>query len=114
MDAQTLNQWRKTIKQLLTELAEIPYVEGVDLQKKTIFDDQRDNYLVLVLGWEDFRRLHGCIVHLELIDNKIWIHEDGTDYGVATDLVAAGVPKENIVLGFKTPRLRSLTGFAVA
>jgi hypothetical protein len=85
-----------------------------DLQKKAVFDDDRNVYLVLVYGWEAVRRLHGCLAHLEIIGDKIWIQEDGTEYGIATDLVAAGVPKDRIVLGFKTPRTRRHTGFAVA
>ncbi len=114
MDTGTVNQWRELIKRLLEDLARIPYPEGISLEKKAVFDDQRGVYLVLVYGWEDVRRLHGCIAHLELIGDKIWIQDDGTEYGIANELVAAGVPKDHIVLAFKTPRTRQHTGFAVA
>jgi hypothetical protein len=114
MDTEVLNNWREIIKRSLTELADIPYPEGVDLQKKIAFDDQRAVYLVLVCGWQGVRRLHGCVAHLELIGDKIWIQEDGTEYGLATELVAAGIPPDHIVLGFKTPRTRRHTDFAVA
>jgi XisI protein. len=36
---------------------------------------------------------HGAIVHIRLIDGKIWIQYDGTEEGVATELLEAGVPK---------------------
>jgi hypothetical protein len=36
-----------------------------------------------------------------LIDNKIWIQQDETEDGIASDLLEAGVPKEDIVLGFR-------------
>ena len=114
MDPTTLNTWRTLVKKLLTDLAAIPYPDGIQLAKKTVFDDQANIYLVLVHGWEDVRRLHGCLVHIEIINDKIWIQQDGTEYGIATDLLAAGVPKEKIVLGFKTPRSRQHTEFAVA
>ena len=39
---------------------------------------------------------------------------DDTEEGVATDLLEAGVPKEDIVLGFRHPKVRQHTGFAVA
>ncbi|MGF1958284.1 MAG: element excision factor XisI family protein [Aulosira sp. DedVER01a] len=29
---------------------------------------------------------------------KLWIQQDGTDDGIANELAAAGIPKENIVL----------------
>lgn len=115
MDSQTLDRWREVIRKSLIELAEIPYLDGVDIRKKPVFDEERNAWLVVVEGWEKTtRRMHGCVAHIELIGDKIWIQEDGTDYGLATEFVAAGVPKEHIVLGFKTPRTREYTEFAVA
>ena len=43
-----------------------------------------------------------------------WIQQDGTEDGIATDLMVAGIPKERIVLGFKRPESRKYTEFAVA
>jgi hypothetical protein len=36
------------------------------------------------------------------------------EVGIATELVEAGVPKEQIVLGFRPPEMRQYTEFAVA
>ena len=58
-------------------------------------------------------RNHGCIVHLEIINGKIWIQRDGTEDGIAADLLAAGVPKSDIVLAFHPPEIRQHTDFAV-
>ncbi|MDZ8140638.1 MAG: XisI protein [Nostoc sp. DedQUE04] len=66
------------------------------------------------LGWNGDRRIHGCLVHIDLIDGKIWIQRDGTEEGIAADLERAGIPKEHIVLGFRPPELRPYTGYAVA
>ncbi len=60
-------------------------------------------------GWESGRRLHDCIVHLEIIRDKIWIHEDGLEDGIGSDLLRAGIPKNKIVLGFHPPEVRSFT-----
>jgi hypothetical protein len=49
-----------------------------------------------------------------LIGGKIWIQYDGTEEGVATELLEAGVPKAHIVLGFRHPRERKYSGRAVA
>ncbi|BBC25815.1 element excision factor XisI family protein [Pseudanabaena sp. ABRG5-3] len=46
-------------------------------------------------------------------NDKIWIHYDGIEDSVTEDLVAAGVPKEKIVLGFYPPDVRVHTGYAV-
>jgi streptomycin 6-kinase len=114
MDTETLTHWRQTIKRVLSELAAIPYPDVVQLTCKTVFDEAADIYLAIVEGWDDVRRLHGCLVHVEIKDGKIWIQLDGTEYGIAGELLAAGIPQDRIVLGFKSPRSRQYTGFAVA
>jgi len=41
------------------------------------------------------------------------IQYDGTSPGVAVELAESGIPKEDIVLGFRPPRVRPHTGFGV-
>lgn len=55
------------------------------------------------------RRVHGCLIHLDIIDGKIWIQRDGTEEGVGTELISAGIPKNRIALGFRSPELRQDT-----
>jgi XisI protein len=114
MDPNTLNHWRRTIKRILTDLAAVPFPEVVTMSAKTVFDEAADVYLVVVEGWQDVRRLHGCLVHVEIKGDKIWVQQDGTEDGVVADLLAAGISKDCIVLGFKSPASRQYTGFAVA
>ena len=67
----------------------------------------------MLVGWDNGRRVHGTTIHIDIIDDKIWIQYDGTESGVALDLVEAGVPRESIVLAFRPPEIRPHTGFAV-
>ena len=67
-----------------------------------------------LLGWEGYRRIHAGLIHIDLKDEKIWVQRDGTEYGVANELVDLGVPREDIVLGFQAPYKRPYTDFAVA
>jgi len=46
--------------------------------------------------------------------DKIWIEQDWTEDGIATELMKAGVPPEDIVLAFQEPEVRALGEFAVA
>ena len=114
MDTKTLNEWRQIIKKILAELAAIPFPEVVNLKAKSVFDEPSDIYMVLVEGWQDVKRMHGCLLHVEINDGKIWIQQDGTEHGVANELLVAGIPKDRIVLAFKSPQTRSHSGFAVA
>jgi hypothetical protein len=114
MDPTTLNHWRQMIKKICTDLAAIPFPEVVTMTAKTVFDETADIYLVVVEGWQNVRRLHGCLVHVEIKGDKIWIQQDGTEHGVAAELLAADVPRNSIVLGFKSPQNRGHTQFAAA
>ena len=67
----------------------------------------------MILGRENKRYHHGCLIHVDIIDGKLWIQRDGTEIGVANEFVEAGVPKGKIVLGFKSPERRKDTEFAV-
>jgi len=78
-----------------------------------IFDTERDRYQLLHIGWEDLKRVFGCIIYVEIKDGKIWIERDGTEIGVANELLEAGIPKHDIVLAFHAPYKRQYTEFAV-
>lgn len=108
----TLEQDRQIIQTIISEYAKIPYAYG-EIERHSVFDSERDRYLLMIIGWEGVRQVHGCIIHVEIIDGKIWIHRDGTEDGIASELLKAGIPKERIVLGFKSPQIRKHTGFAV-
>lgn len=106
-----LDPWRDLIERLLRDLAALPYANK-DLQSRVVFDRARDSYLVVEVGWNGSERQHGIHAHIDIIEGRIWIQYDGTERGIANDLVEAGVPRDKIVLGFKPPRWRALSGFA--
>ncbi|MDJ1180305.1 XisI protein [Roseofilum sp. BLCC_M91] len=81
---------------------------------KSLFDTERDRYQVMNMGWQNFTRVFGCIIYVEIKEGKIWIERDGTEIGVANELVEAGVPKQDIVLAFKAPYKRKFTDFAAS
>ncbi len=106
-----IDAWRDLIERLLTERANLPYANK-DLHSRVVFDRAHDSYLLVEVGWNGSERLHGIHMHLDIIDGRIWIQFDGTEHGIAYDLLDGGVPKDHIVLGFKPPRWRVLSGFA--
>jgi hypothetical protein len=60
------------------------------------------------------RRNFGVTVYLKIEQDKIWIEEDWTKQGIANELLDAGVPAKDIVLGFEHPSKRPLSEFAIA
>ncbi len=107
----SLNDYRRIIRGLITEHAKESPSTG-DVHVETILDENNDHYELIYSGWEGHKRIYGSVLHLDIRDGKIWIEHDGTYHGIANDLVEAGVPKDRIVLAFKPPAIRPLTGFA--
>ena len=108
-----LDHYRDLIEEIMTEHAEIPFPVG-QLESKTVFDRQKDQYLLLTVGWHQGERIYHVVVHVDIIDGKLWVQHDMTEAGIATELVAAGVPNDSIVLGFHEPEVRQYTDFAAA
>jgi hypothetical protein len=65
------------------------------------------------VGWDGHRRVYGCVLHLDIKEGKIWIEQNMTEMMVAQELVARGVAKEDIILGFQAPEMREYTGYGV-
>ncbi|GBF82829.1 XisI protein [Aphanothece sacrum] len=108
-----LEKYRKIIRQVLTPYLNI-YYANVKVRNRAAFDQETDQYLIISEGWNNQEHLHSCLIHLEIINNKIWIQCDNTEDGIANELVAAGIPKSDIVLAFHTPDIRKFTEFAIS
>ena len=80
----------------------------------TIFDRKSGQFLLMDEGWDGFKHIHRVWVHVELRDDKFWVQQDGTQDGIAVDLMNAGIPKERIVLAFQHPSRRQYGEFAAA
>ncbi len=104
--------YRQFVMQLLTERAQrVAATDEVEIQ--TLFDPVHDHYQLTYVGWKGDRREFGCLIHIDIKDDKIWIQQDGTETGIANQLVALGVPKQDIVLAFHAPFMRQFTEYAV-
>ena len=108
----TLDNYRKIIEKILAEYAQLAYAHG-ELERQLIIDENANHYLLLTLGWENKQRVHGCLVHIDIINDKIWIQRDGTEDGIANEFLSAGIPKDHIVLAFQPAEIRKYTDFAV-
>ncbi|MBS3025705.1 XisI protein [Dolichospermum sp. ST_con] len=107
-----LEQYRNYVKQVITEYAQLGSAKD-EIEQQLIFDTFSDHYQLMYVGWKNRKRQHGCVLHLDIKDQKIWIQHDGTEIGIADELVKLGVPKSDIVLAFHEPLVRQYTDFAV-
>ena len=104
---------REIIEQLLVEYAN--FLGNDDrVRVELVLDKKSDRYLLIETGWDLDRRIYGVLIHIDIIDGKLWIQQDGTEEGVADELADLGVPKERIVLAYKSLQRRQITEFAVS
>lgn len=85
-----------------------------DLEVCIVCDSVRHHYQLLYVGWHDLKRVFSPLIHVRIHNGKVWIEQDGTEEGIASQLLTAGVPREEIVLAFYSPQKRRFTEFAVA
>ena len=79
-----------------------------------VMDTDHDRYTLTHVDFDGERYKSHLLAQLEIRDSKIWILTDNTEDGIATELVAEGVAKDHIVLGYYSPSMREQGDFAVA
>jgi len=84
-----------------------------DVRYEVVHDPVLDHFELVECGWENRRYVHIVIFHIDVIEGKVWVQYDATDRPIATELIRAGIPKEDIVLGFHPPDVRAHTGYGV-
>ncbi len=108
-----MRNYTAIVRSVLRELAD-RFPPNDDVTAELILDDAAGHYELMLVGWEGDDRVHGCVVHMDVRDGKVWIQHDGTEDGLASDLVAGGIPKDHIVLAVHPSYERPYTGHAVA
>jgi hypothetical protein len=114
MDTVTVDKlvdYRQVVEKTLSNYLERKYASA-DIQNQAVFDREKNRYLVVSSGWQGLKRVYSSLLHVDIIDGKLWIQCDNTEHGIAHDFLDAGVPREDIILGFKMARDRALIDFA--
>ena len=71
------------------------------LQNRIIADTKQNAFILFSFGWQnEDSYTHLLCFHIEIIDGKLWIHENNTEALIADELIEKGVDAEDIILGF--------------
>ena len=106
-----LEKYSSIIQNILQEYAQ--FSQDKDVETELIFDPIRHHYQIVNVGWKNDNWIYGCILHLDIKNDKIWIQHNGTQIEIGEELVKYGVPKSDIVIGFHPPFKRQFTEYAV-
>jgi hypothetical protein len=107
-----VSRYRQIVIDILTAHSLIQPVYG-EIEMQLLIDNIHERYQVLRAGWLKDLRVYGALIHIDIKGEKLWIQYDGTEVGVANELVEQGIPKEDIVLAYHLPFIRQYDGFAV-
>lgn len=100
-----LEKYRPIIRRILGQyLEETPREEQIE--SFGIIDELGEHYIFMEVGWQPPRRVYNIVFHVRLKDDKIYIEQDWTEYGVARHLIEAGIPVSAIEMAMKAPELR--------
>ena len=106
-----LNKTQLAIHKVLEQIVQ-PNLNSQNLEQQIVTDDIHGHYLILNVGWNDFDRTHGVVVHIDIKDDFVWVQRDNTNYNIVNALLDQGIAKSRIVLGFHAPFKRSFSEFA--
>ena len=105
MGTVTINKQKifEIIEDVLREIAKNPpRIE--DVQFRVILDRVDGFFEIKAIGWNSFGRVHGSIIHIDVIDDKVLIRHNGTELEIKDILIEKGIPRELIILDFIHPK----------
>ena len=108
-----LKKYEKAILAILNEYATIKYANVLG-GNHLIADKENHRYQVVTIGWEGNRFVHDCPLHFDIINGKVWVQQNMTEWEVGEMLEANGVSKQDIVAGFLPPELRAYSNYAIS
>ncbi len=103
-----LGLYQTCIKRLLSEYTSLNTEETTI---KVCCDDDQMSYLVMRVGWSNhYKRIHRCLIHIDIVEEMIVIQANNTEDSIDKDLIEMGIPEEKICIGFIPANFRAYKG----
>lgn len=100
-----VEHYKNCVKELLSSYESLRTEHS---QVELLFDDERMHYMAVRVGWTNRKRLHLCLMHIDICDDKIIIQCNNTEDVIVTELMEMGIPRQQICSGFLPPEVRAL------
>ena len=88
-----IKKYRRILKSVTEEHANI--ASPMNWVKSTAACDFGQNNYFLI-DYDTREKKHYIVFHLRLVDGKIFVEQDGVEYGIVDDLVMSGVSAKDI------------------
>jgi hypothetical protein len=97
--ATTSTKYRDVVKEVIEYYAQLRPSHG-DIRLDAVFDETRNRYALMQVGWSQGRRVRGNLLYITLQNDKVYIEYDGIGRGITDDLISRGIPEGCIVLAY--------------
>jgi hypothetical protein len=110
-----VTNYADVVRDILTRVAgHLQRIPKLDVDTLLVEDPVQAIFMLWRVGWHAGKRVNNTVIFARIRNGKVWIEDDHTDLTFYDELVRAGVPKSDIVLGFHAPEERRFGEFAVA
>lgn len=109
-----IEKYQGIIIEFLEEYAKIKPANQPAVENYVIADREHNHFQLLRIGWQGPQYVFSVVFHFEIKGGKVWFQRNTTELEVVDVLMEKGIPREDIVLGFRPPYARPYTGFAAA
>ncbi len=108
-----IKKYQKAILEILNDYTKIRY-SNINAENQLIADKENHRYQVVTIGWDNKKFVHDCPIHIDIINDKIWIQRNMTEIDLGQFFMERGISTNEIVLGFLSPKMREYSDFALA
>ena len=81
-----LENYQMIICEVMQPYVDIKY-SNVPIKNRAAFDNKNGQYVIISEGWIEHKHFHSFLIHVEIIDNQVWIQCDNTEDEIADELV---------------------------
>ena len=71
-----LNDYRRIIRQILADYARYKPANG-QIDTELVVDAEHDHFELLHVGWDGVQRVHGPVIHIDIIGDKVGFSTTG-------------------------------------
>ena len=107
-----IKKYKNILLKEMQHQAAIPFGNAPELHRHLMVGQNEDEFILILKGWQDETYRHGVIFHFQIIEDKVWLHENNTDIDIGSKLAQLGIPKSDIILGFVSNLEKTVEGYS--
>ena len=93
-----IKKYRKALKDILVRHSKIKFENMPLVKSEVIIDTNKRHFVLMDMGWSNLGFIHKWVFHLEIKEDKVYLHKNMTDFDIVEALIENGIKKTDIVI----------------